>query len=310
MTRIITFLFILSLMSCNHQKADTKSEGEKLMQISREWSAIAATGDIEKTLSYWADDAVVMPAGQPTVKGKAAIRKMVEESMKIPGFRISWEPQSVEVSESGDMAYMLENSNVSFNDSTGKQMTFHNKTVTVWRKQADGAWKNVVDISTPEPVMNNFGRIDDKLNQFAKNLGAKIQKEGSGYAVNGVPVPPAYTEDRRIVWTDGSIGKAIIIQPDFGFDTKNFSSPKWNFYNVAWLEHDPSGRQERPSCQYYLLKKVEFKEIEKDIDQLLRAAADSLHKISREDLKSSATGYQFLSDIPEKKPDGIVSKKF
>ena len=48
------------------------------MQISREWSKSAASDSIEKTLSYWADDAVVMSPGQPSMKGKNAIREMVE----------------------------------------------------------------------------------------------------------------------------------------------------------------------------------------------------------------------------------------
>jgi len=122
------------------------------MQTSREWSQIASTADIEKTLSYWAEDAVVMLAGQPILFGKKDIRKMVEESFKTPGFKISWEPQSVQVSESGDMAYLIEKESMSMNDSTGKTMTMYSDGVTVWKKQSDGSWKNVVDVSTPAPA--------------------------------------------------------------------------------------------------------------------------------------------------------------
>ena len=62
---------------------------------------------------------------------------------------ISWEPVSIEVSDNGDMAYLIENSTVSFTDSTGKTITQNNKAVSIWRKQNDSNWKNVVDISTP-----------------------------------------------------------------------------------------------------------------------------------------------------------------
>jgi len=151
MKRIATLLFVLTVLSCAQQEVDTKAEGEKVMQLSKEWSETASKGDVEKTLSYWADDAVVMSAGQPPLKGKTAIRQMVEESYKMPGFRISWQPESVEVSESGDMAYLIENSQVSFTDSTGQNVVLHNKAVSIWRKQADGTWKNAVDISTPDP---------------------------------------------------------------------------------------------------------------------------------------------------------------
>jgi uncharacterized protein (TIGR02246 family) len=154
MKRTTLLALIVIMISCNEQKVDKKAEGEKVMQLSREWARVAATEDVEKALSYWADDAFVMSAGQPPVKGKQAIRQMVEESFKIPDFRISWQPQSVEVSESGDMAYMIENEQVSFTDSTGKPITLNEKAVSIWRKQADGTWKNVVDISTPDPSLN------------------------------------------------------------------------------------------------------------------------------------------------------------
>jgi uncharacterized protein (TIGR02246 family) len=141
---------LMIIVGCNQQKTDTKSEGEKVMQTSREWSQIVSTGDVEKSLGYWADDAVIMSAGQPILKGKNEIRKMVEQSFKTPGFKISWEPQSAEVSESGDMAYLIEKQTMSMNDSTGKASTLHANGITVWRKQNDGSWKDVIDISTPE----------------------------------------------------------------------------------------------------------------------------------------------------------------
>ena len=154
MKKIIAVGFAFTMIGCNPQKPDLKAEGEKIMELSREWSRAASSGNVEKTVSYWAEDAMLMSAGQPQLKGKKAIRQMVEESYKIPGFRISWQPQSVEVSENGDMAYLIEDTQISFTDSTGKTITQNNKAVSIWRKQTDGSWKNVVDISTPEPVAN------------------------------------------------------------------------------------------------------------------------------------------------------------
>ena len=143
---IISFLIVTFLYACKEQSVDTKAEGEKLMQLSRDWSASAGTDSIEKTLSYWANDAVVMSPGQPPIKGKDAIRAMVIEASKIPGFKISWKPLTVSVSKNGDMAYMTEENQISVNDSTGKSITEFNKVVTIWRKEKDGLWKNVVDM--------------------------------------------------------------------------------------------------------------------------------------------------------------------
>jgi ketosteroid isomerase-like protein len=145
--KITTALLMTALLpSCSEHAIDTKAEGERLMQISREWSKSAATDSIEKTLSYWADDALVMSPGQSPIKGKNAIREMIEGTSKIPGFKISWEPLNVSVSKSGDMAYMIEQNQITVNDSLGKPFTEFNKSVTIWRKETDGSWKNIVDM--------------------------------------------------------------------------------------------------------------------------------------------------------------------
>ena len=142
----LLMLIFTSLAGCNDPRIDTIAEGERLMQISRDWSNYAATDSIDKILSYWADDAVIMSPGQPPIKGKKAIREMIEGSSKIPGFKISWEPFSVVVSKSGDLAYMIEQNQITVNDSLGNPITESNKSVTIWRKEDDGSWKNIVDI--------------------------------------------------------------------------------------------------------------------------------------------------------------------
>jgi ketosteroid isomerase-like protein len=92
-----------------------------------------------------------MAGGEPIVKGKPAIRQMVEGSLKNPGFEISWEPDSARVSAGGDMGYLVEHSKITMTDSTGKTVTHKYKGLTVWQKQADGTWKNKVDVMSPEP---------------------------------------------------------------------------------------------------------------------------------------------------------------
>ena len=57
MKRIIPIAFLAILISCNQTKIDKKAEGEKIMQLSKEWSQTVATKDIDKMVSFWADDA-------------------------------------------------------------------------------------------------------------------------------------------------------------------------------------------------------------------------------------------------------------
>jgi ketosteroid isomerase-like protein len=149
---LVIFLAI-SLASCQMKtevKVDSKEEAEKLMQISRDWSKAAVSRNVEETLKYWADDAVIISSGEPDLKGKEAIRKMVEGGFNDPGFEISWEPVSAEVSQSGDLGYLLEESKISLKDSLGNVQTQRFKSITIWKKDAQGTWKNVVDVMSPK----------------------------------------------------------------------------------------------------------------------------------------------------------------
>jgi ketosteroid isomerase-like protein len=141
-------LLILFVSSCQQQNVDKQAEGKKLMETSREWSKSTSSTDAARIVSYWADDAILISPGE-TLQGKEALRQMVESTSKDSTFTITWEPISAEISESGDMGYLIEDSHMTMADSTGKLVTNHFKSVTIWRKQKDGSWKNVVDIMSP-----------------------------------------------------------------------------------------------------------------------------------------------------------------
>jgi ketosteroid isomerase-like protein len=81
---------------------------------------------------------------------------MVQASMKIPKFSITWGPEAAVISKGGDMGYLVEHSRFTFADSTGKVHTQFGKTVTIWRKDASGAWKCVVDVWNGSPTENVY----------------------------------------------------------------------------------------------------------------------------------------------------------
>lgn len=127
--------------------AQSKSAAESLLDRDREWAEAAREGkDIDLILSYWTDDAVVMPSGQATVTGKQELRDYVAASLAIPGFQISWESDRVEFSPDGNLAYMFSRNNVKFNTSDGTSVNSSGRALTIWRRETDGVWRCVVDI--------------------------------------------------------------------------------------------------------------------------------------------------------------------
>ncbi len=142
---------IASFSACAPAPPDLEAEKAALMQTSREWAQAAASGDVERILSYWADDAMVLPPDQPAVVGKTAIREFVRASLAMPGFSVTWEPEQASVASSGNTGYLIERNRFTITDAGGAMLTLHGKGVTVWRKDPNGAWKCVIDIWNDNP---------------------------------------------------------------------------------------------------------------------------------------------------------------
>ena len=108
---------------------DVASETVALLQRDSEFAAEASEGrDVEKVVSDWSAEAVVMPPGQPPVVGRDALRKYVEESYQIPGFDITRKATATaEFSSDFNMAYMCARNRVSFNNAEGNLITVHGR---------------------------------------------------------------------------------------------------------------------------------------------------------------------------------------
>jgi len=135
--------------------ADAKARGEAarndLLRRDGEWAAAAGTTDIERIVSFWSDDAVVTPPREVPVAGKPAIRKFVDESLKVPGFSVRWKPAEAVVSSSGDLGYTTGDNVFTFPDATGKVAAHPGRYVTVWKKDEAGRWRCVIDFWNEAP---------------------------------------------------------------------------------------------------------------------------------------------------------------
>lgn len=131
--------------------SNSESQEKQLLELDRKWSEAASEGkDLDAILSFWTDDAVVMPPGQPSVKGKEALRQYLEASFEIPGFRISWESDRAEISADGTMAHVFSTNRVAMNDPNGNPLEFVGRAITIWRRDEGGEWRCSVDIWNAE----------------------------------------------------------------------------------------------------------------------------------------------------------------
>jgi uncharacterized protein (TIGR02246 family) len=143
--KINVFISLL-LFSCIASAADNTAIEQALRDLDAQWSAAAAAKDLDKTVSFYSDDAIVMPPNASAATTKEAIRSAWKEMLTTPGAAISWQATKVEVAKSGDLAYVSGTYEETTTDASGKPVKDRGKYVEIFKKQADGTWKVVADI--------------------------------------------------------------------------------------------------------------------------------------------------------------------
>ena len=151
--RYLSFILLASaLAGCSERRFDSRTEGETLLRRDAEWADLATAGkDVEKVVSYWTEDAVLIFPGQPVLEGKAAIRAYVTASFNTPGFKIHWVSQKPLFSPDGKFAYMRGTDDLTLPGPNGGPMTLHLRGISVWRLDPDKQWRCVLDISNEAP---------------------------------------------------------------------------------------------------------------------------------------------------------------
>jgi len=124
--------------------ADTGADEQAVRELSADWLELAKAKDAAGIADLYTEDGAVMPSNAPIGKGHAAIQQVWEGLMGLPGFELTFSPEQVIVSSSGDMA--LDRGTYSLTTAPeGTPQTDTGKYVVVWRK-VGGEWKAAADI--------------------------------------------------------------------------------------------------------------------------------------------------------------------
>jgi uncharacterized protein (TIGR02246 family) len=135
-TLMIGLTMSLAAVACS-----IASDEQTLRDLDAQWSAAAAAKDLDKTVSFYSDDATVLAPNNAMLTTRDGIRKLWKDLFATPGVAVSWKVTKVEMSKSGDMAYIAGTYEMAMNDASGKPASDHGKYLEVWEKQADGKWK-------------------------------------------------------------------------------------------------------------------------------------------------------------------------
>jgi uncharacterized protein (TIGR02246 family) len=144
---LVLFSCVFVAASCGPSATSDSSAADAatIQALDEQWSAAAAKNDLEGTVAFYADDAVLLPPNAPIATDRKSIRESWAGLLG-PNTAVAWKISKVEVAKSGELGYLYGTYSLAIRDPKGgAPVSDTGKLVEIWKKQADGKWKCIVD---------------------------------------------------------------------------------------------------------------------------------------------------------------------
>jgi ketosteroid isomerase-like protein len=131
--------------------AQTPSDdpAQALLEADRLFSEEAAERGVDGWLAWFEADGT-MVQGEGEVRGHDAIRELMAPFFADSTIQLVWDPLRAEISEDNRLGYTIGAYRViRVGVAEDEPPLSHGMYLTVWRRQADGAWKVAADIGAP-----------------------------------------------------------------------------------------------------------------------------------------------------------------
>jgi ketosteroid isomerase-like protein len=145
--KYLGFSCLFFMLGCNSQPPPFTPAADEaaVRQTDENWSKAAQSKKVDDWVAFYSKDTVLLPPNDKKVDTPEGIRKYIGELLAAPGLAINWQPATVQVARSGDLAYTQGSYTLTVNVH-GKPVTDQGKTLEIWKKQGDGSWKCIVDM--------------------------------------------------------------------------------------------------------------------------------------------------------------------
>lgn len=150
MKNIIASLVLICLLFISCSTSTTKDPIEQwkneILETEQNFAVMVKDDGIHAAFLNYADENAVLKRGDTLVIGKKKIKEFFNrQSPTNKSISLTWKPDFVDVSNSGDLGYTYGQYIFSYTDSTGARITNNGVFHTVWKRQPDGTWRYVWD---------------------------------------------------------------------------------------------------------------------------------------------------------------------
>ncbi len=152
---VAVFVLIAVLgISCQRQQAtpiDARPGHEAVIHVtSLAYKGAVADKSLDKVVSFYSDNALLVPPNAPIAHDREQIRQFWSQLMTNQGYGLRQHTTQIDVAKSGGLGYEMGTYELTLDDGSGKRVTTHGKFLAVWKEKGTGNWKMVAAMFSAE----------------------------------------------------------------------------------------------------------------------------------------------------------------
>lgn len=140
----MVILAFLAASTTFSQKDSLEIWKDQIRKTEQEFAAMVKDQGIKPAFLKYATQEAVLMRNNTLIIGKSEIQKHFEKQPPLDG-NLSWTPEFIDVSKSGDLGYTYGYYTLSIKDSTDRTTSQRGVFHTIWKRQPNGSWRFVWD---------------------------------------------------------------------------------------------------------------------------------------------------------------------
>jgi len=182
-TKPLLALAVVAFVACAPAATlNQQSEESAIRAIGQEWQRAIVSRDLERIVSLFAPDVVLMLPNAPVARGVPAARALWAEELRMPGLAVTWTPAQIEVASPTSA---VETGTYNFaGDSPAGRINDTGSYVTHWRK-INGQWRVTLDAI----VSNKPMAMGDPLASLGMDTTAMETRQNSALSWSDLTAP-------------------------------------------------------------------------------------------------------------------------
>jgi len=145
---------VLALSGCSGSADSTRTEvsasKNELGQMNRDFAAALNAKDAKSAAALYTEDAVLIPPGEPPVRGRKAIEEYWQAAIEAGGVR-DVSVETMDALSSGSLGYETGSFVLKANGPDGEDVIDKGRYIELLRREPDGVWRSTHGIWNASP---------------------------------------------------------------------------------------------------------------------------------------------------------------